>query len=129
MRYSVLTSRTFHNRITRYLGVLVAAALVAALGLPSVAQAQDIETVVFADETGFTVTWEQDARATAPMNWIVTFTKPNGDKEVLNENSTGQSADQAGTRDISFIKRIEGTWWIQVAACYTDLPEAPDDCP
>ena len=34
MRYTVLTSRTFHNRITRHLGVLVAAALVATLGLP-----------------------------------------------------------------------------------------------
>ena len=42
MRYTVLTSRTFHNRITRYLGVLVGAALVAALGLPSAAQAQTI---------------------------------------------------------------------------------------
>ena len=29
MRYTVLTSRPFHNRITRYLGVLVGAALVA----------------------------------------------------------------------------------------------------
>ena len=40
MRYTVLTSRTFHNRITRYLGVLVGAALVATLGLPSAVQAQ-----------------------------------------------------------------------------------------
>ena len=40
MRYTVLTSRTFHNRITRYLGVLVAAALIATLGLPSAVQAQ-----------------------------------------------------------------------------------------
>ena len=40
MRYTVLTSRMFHNRITRYLGVLVGAALVATLGLPSAVQAQ-----------------------------------------------------------------------------------------
>ena len=40
MRYTVLTPRTFHNRITKYLGVLVGAALVATLGLPSAAQAQ-----------------------------------------------------------------------------------------
>ena len=32
MRYTVLTSRMFHNRITRYLGVLVGAALVAVAG-------------------------------------------------------------------------------------------------
>ena len=40
MRYTVLTFRTFHNRITKDLGVLVGAALVATLGLPSAAQAQ-----------------------------------------------------------------------------------------
>ena len=40
MRYTVLTFRTFHHRITRYLGVLVGAALVATLGLPSAVQAQ-----------------------------------------------------------------------------------------
>ena len=40
MRYNVLTSRMFRNRITRYLGVLVGAALLVALGLPGVAQAQ-----------------------------------------------------------------------------------------
>ena len=41
MRYTVHTHRTFHHRITKYLGVLVGAALVATLGLPSAAQAQD----------------------------------------------------------------------------------------
>ena len=40
MRYTVHTHRTFHHRITKYLGVLVAAALVATLGLPSAVQAQ-----------------------------------------------------------------------------------------
>ena len=40
MRYTVLTFRTFHHRITKYLGVLVGAALVATLGLPSAVQAQ-----------------------------------------------------------------------------------------
>ena len=42
MRYSVHPSRAFHNRITKDLGVLVGAALVAVLGLPSAAQAQTI---------------------------------------------------------------------------------------
>ena len=40
MRYNVHSPCTFHNRIARYLGVLVAAALVATLGLPSAVQAQ-----------------------------------------------------------------------------------------
>ena len=40
MRYNVHQPRAFRNRIARYLGVLVAAALIATLGLPSAAQAQ-----------------------------------------------------------------------------------------
>ena len=40
MRYTVHIQRTFHHRITKYFGVLVAAALIATLGLPSAAQAQ-----------------------------------------------------------------------------------------
>ena len=40
MRYNVHQPRAFRNRIARYLGVLVAAALVATLGLPSAVQAQ-----------------------------------------------------------------------------------------
>ena len=40
MRYNVHSPCTFHHRITKYLGVLVGAALVATLGLPSAAQAQ-----------------------------------------------------------------------------------------
>ena len=40
MRYNGRSPRAFRNRITRYLGVLVGAALVAALGLPSAVQAQ-----------------------------------------------------------------------------------------
>ena len=40
MRYNVHPPRAFRNRIAKSLGVLVAAALVATLGLPSAAQAQ-----------------------------------------------------------------------------------------
>ena len=40
MRYNVHSPCTFHNRIAKYLGVLVGAALVATLGLPSAVQAQ-----------------------------------------------------------------------------------------
>ena len=42
MRYNVHPPRAFRNRIAKYLGVLVAAALIATLGLPSAAQAQTI---------------------------------------------------------------------------------------
>ena len=40
MRYNVHQPRAFRNRSARYLGVLVAAALIATLGLPSAVQAQ-----------------------------------------------------------------------------------------
>ena len=40
MRYNVHPLRAVRHRIARHIGVLVCAALVAALGLPSVAQAQ-----------------------------------------------------------------------------------------
>ena len=130
MRYSVHPSRAFRNRIAKSIGVLVAAALIATLGQPRVAQAQEIESVNFLDLTGFTVTWKQTFRD-LPADWIVTFTKPNGDKEVLNENSTGQMVlDVDTTKDITFNQKDEGTWWIQVAGCSTELPMPPKDvCP
>ena len=40
MRYNVHQPRAFRNRSARYLGVLVGAALIATLGLPSAVQAQ-----------------------------------------------------------------------------------------
>ena len=42
MRYNVHSPCTFHDRIAKTLGVLVGAALIATLGLPSAAQAQTI---------------------------------------------------------------------------------------
>ena len=58
MHYNVHQPRAFHNRIARYLGVLVATALVATLGLPSAVQAQTTGApkVTYVDNTdAFTV--------------------------------------------------------------------------
>ena len=66
MRYTVLTSRTFHNRITKIHGVLVAAALVAVLGLPGAAQAQSIDPTVEFRWRRLRVTWEAARRLTTP---------------------------------------------------------------
>ena len=139
MRYTVLTFRTFHHRITRYLGVLVGAALIATLGLPSAAQAQTIPNtvtgggIVFTDTEGFTVNWVPNTRVmiTGEVNWIVTFTKPNGEKVVVNENSTNPMPTdlaQSGTRMFNYNRSDEGTWWIQVDACFVDLPDS-GTCP
>ena len=46
MRYNVHSPCTFHDRIAKTLGVLVGAALIATLGLPSAAQAQTIPNTV-----------------------------------------------------------------------------------
>ena len=69
MRYTVLTFRTFHNRITKDLGVLVGAALIATLGLPSAAQAQvpnsmagDGGSCTTDDVTDFTINWTLNDR-------------------------------------------------------------------
>ena len=71
MRYTVLTFRTFHNRIAKDLGVLVAAALVATLGLPTAAQAQTpaAPTVCLAGMTGTSaISGSPDAALTA--TWV-----------------------------------------------------------
>ena len=117
MHSSFHPPRAFRNRIARHIGVLVGAVLVTVLGLPSVAQAQKIATVEFMNESGFTVTWTKDTRVAEPTSWIVTFTKPNGNKEVMSVNALTAALDQ----------NDEGTWWIQVAGCYAALDE--DVCP
>ena len=51
MRYTSSHPHAFRNRIAKSIGVLVAAALVATLGLPSAAQAQTIvETNTYSDD-------------------------------------------------------------------------------
>ena len=131
MRYNVHPPR---NRITRSLGVLVAAALIATLGLPTAAQAQTIPPaagagIVFTDMDGFTVNWVPSTRLDIGDldNWIVTFTKPNGEKVVVNENSTNPTPtglDSASTRMFNYNRNDMGTWWIQVDACFVDLPDS-----
>ena len=85
MRYTVHTQRTFHHRITKYLGVLVGAALVATLGLPSAAQAQTpaaptIEGMgdgsVGSDGT-LIVMWGQPLGTDSGQDrWLVEYTEP-----------------------------------------------------
>ena len=105
MRYNVHPPRAFRNRIAKYLGVLVVAALIATLGLPSAAQAQTIPNsemmdkgIVYTDAKDFTVNWDVRTRLTTGMldNWIVTLTRPNGAKVVVDQYTT--SPDGIGPR-------------------------------
>ena len=78
MRYNVHSPRAFRNRIARYLGVLVAAALVATLGLPSAAQAQTIPAPMVASTgdramtTASRSTWATLHATSARRRWIST---------------------------------------------------------
>ena len=128
MRYTVHPPR---NRITKSLGVLVAAALVATLGLPSSTQAQSIASdgVTFVDATGFMVTWT--TRFTGVDNWIVTFTKPDGEKVVVNQHTTNPAGAALGsspqTTTFTYDRNDVGTWWLQVDACFEDWGEGSGD--
>ena len=129
MRYNVHQPRAFRNRIAKSIGVLVAAALVATLGLPSAAQAQAIGAtgVVFADggdSAGLTVTWSTRLNTTDVNDWIVTFTRPNGMKVVLNSLTTPTpvpALDNGSTETATLNQKDLGTWWVQVDACFMPL--------
>ena len=85
MRYNVHQPRAFRNRSARYLGVLVAAALIATLGLPSAVQAQTPPPPTVTGDGdgktsgGGTVTAEWVGRAAMiPLQtgWVVEYTEP-----------------------------------------------------
>ena len=153
MRYSVHPSRAFRNRIAKSIGVLVATALVATLGLPSVAQAQTIANnsatdpeaggIKYNDGTGFEITWSTNLDTTnlTDLNWIVTVTKPDGTKTVVNQYSTVQSTLGAvKTEDLgsamnlgmpnidtlTYLATDLGEWWFQVSACTVALDPETD---
>ena len=85
MRYNVHSPCAFHNRIAKSLGVLVGAALVAVLGLPSAAQAQ---TPAAPDVTGtgdgmvgsdgtLTAMWGQPLGTNSDQDqWLLEYTEP-----------------------------------------------------
>ena len=147
MRYSVHPSRAFRNRIAKSMGVLVAAALIATLGLPSAAQAQTIpakDGIMYTDDDGFMINW--GTRFELVDNWIVTITKPNGEKVVVNQHTTNPVGSELGATPATtsfgpYNQNDMGTWWFQVDACFIDwgalsseLPEseanlALKDCP
>ena len=84
MRYTVHIHRTFHHRITKYLGVLVGAALVSTLGLPSAVQAQTPAAPTVIAETGtdgsvLAVSWGQplsDSGEDPQTHWLLEYTEP-----------------------------------------------------
>ena len=147
MHYSVHPSRAFRNRIAKSIGVLVAAALVAVLGLPTAAQAQDITKIAItmpdsADES-LVATWSlRGSNPTSDFDrWIVTFTEPGtGDDlviteaveaatDVIHDADLGTHATMEATLSLASARaRVfnDGLWEAQVTACYS-APETADD--
>ena len=154
MRYTSSHPHAFRNRIAKSIGVLVATALVATLGLPSHspgARPRRTTTSPWAPaashtpmRTGFTLNWTTCHALDAPIpsdSWIVTVTNPNGTKTVVNKRSTGSSTLGAVSQMMMLMalglggrqQRIRpsptsndlGTWWFQVTACFMALEGAP----
>ena len=133
MHYSSHPPRAFCNRIAKSIGVLVVAALIATLGLPSAAQAQIIPNspmgITFTDTDGFRFGWDPEGArldVTNVKNWIVSLTKPSGEKIVVNQytdNPTGTPLGLPGTRWLNYDRNDQGTWWFQVDACFKDVME------
>ena len=139
MRYTVLTSRTFHNRITKYLGVLVAAALVATLGLPSAAQAQTPapptvegtgDGTVAATAATITASWVGAAGIDEQNGWLVEYTEPGEPwADAIAVYVTGAGSDTLPTDDAIDANdpRIHhGVWKFRVSYWDTDAVD-PDD--
>ena len=152
MHYSVHPSHAFRHRIAKSIGVLVGAALVAVLGLPTAAQAQNITEIEITGEDttdeSLVATWGLRGSSETGFNrWIVTFTEPGtGDDLVLTDTSDdGNATDDAAT-DVIHIPALglratkeaaltlsdararvfnDGVWEAQVTACYS-APETAD---
>ena len=149
MRYTSSHPHAFRNRIAKSIGVLVAAALIATLGLPGAAQAQALvgTTISFADGDGFKIDWMPTRFETGEGidNWIVTLTRPGGVEVVVDQytDAPGVTAElgETGTRTLAYGRNDVGTWWAQVTACLViwglddddtgtaDVDESASSCP
>ena len=81
MRYNVHSPCAFHSRIAKSLGVLVGAALVATLILPTAAQAQAPAAPMVSGSSGaeaaITATWGQRlGEGTKQNGWMIEHTEP-----------------------------------------------------
>ena len=149
MHYSSHPPRAFRNRIAKSIGVLVAAALVAVLGLPTAAQAQAIEEIkiVMPDSAteGLMVEWGLRGSSALGFNrWIVTFTEPgtgdelvvtdagdtDADADIIQDAELGGDQGRATTMTTLTLAdaraRVfnDGLWEAQVTACYSPAETA-----
>ena len=126
MRYNVHPPHAFRNRIAKSIGVLVAAALVATLGLPSAAQAQASITpgtpaVTFTMDDGFSIA--APLAVGKGMYWRVIYTQPNGTEGMMPEDD--DPAAGAGTAIKVEADRVSdhGTWQFKARYYTTNVVE------
>ena len=136
MRYNVYSPCAFHSRIAKSLGVLVGAALVATLGLPSAVQAQTpaAPTVVgvgtgmtAADPATITATWGGMLTGASQDAWLLEYTEP----DVAWDDATKVVIEQIGTMDSGALPandpRIHhGVWRFRVSYYTKDTENAMD---
>ena len=134
MRYNVHPPRAFRNRIAKTLGVLVAAALIATLGLPSAAQAQvEVKApdavVDFMKNKGFQVDNPMGITDYA-THYRIIYSKDGGAMKKLpaaDEAPANVSAEVATGSEVEIqadSREDHGTWSIQLQYHTEDTSEA-----
>ena len=119
MRYTSSHPHAFRNRIAKSIGVLVAAALIATLGLPSAAQAQEIGAITYSDMTGF---MGRIGRLAMPSTPTATQSKmtpnlPEIDKLDRDVKFTRPRTKDSDVRPVSRRRRSRPRWTVRRAEC------------
>ena len=141
MRYNVHSPRTFRDRSARYLGVLVAGALIATLGLPTAAQAQTPpapkvigagDGEVSGPDATVTATWVGVAAGAVSMDqtgWTVEYTEPDEPwADATAVYVTGEGAGKLTNPIPADDPRIHhGVWKVRVSYWNGTPPADPDD--
>ena len=138
MRYNVHPPRAFRNRVAKSIGVLVGAALVATLLLPTAAQAQTPSApMVSAGMTGtgevgsadaaLTATWGQPLGTDSGQDqWLVEYTEPGVAWDDATEIVIAQTSDRMTEPIPANDPRIHhGVWRFRVS--YYDADLDPDN--
>ena len=130
MRYNVHSPCAFHNRIAKTLGVLVGAALVATLLLPTAAQAQTPSAPTVTGSSGadsmVTAMWGQPLGTDSGQDqWLLEYTEPgvawdDAESEVIDQLVTRMFAVSANDPRIH-----HGVWRFRVS--YYDADLDPDN--
>ena len=126
MRYNLHQPRAFRNRIAKTLGVLVGAALIATLGLPSAVQAQTPAAPVVTGSSGadamVTAMWGQPLESASGQDqWLVEYTEPDVDWDDAEAVVTEQLTTRMFSVSADDPRIHHGVWRFRVSYYDTDL--------